>query len=376
MLTFQDYINELKKGVFKKRVKIEWLRREDETPYEEFSADIMGGNLSISRQNGTRRSVSLKLKNIDGKYIPSEDGVWINQKFKLYLGLDINGEDYLIPQGVFVISDPVATSNFSETYIELNGIDKFSLLDGTLGGNLEGIYQIPLNTKIFDAINSILVLAKDKLPALLGDYFKTDKTPYTIRKEVGSATLGEILTDFAFMVSANIYYGDLGNLVFEEDIDDEIKGSIWDFTTDEFHYLGATNSYAFSKVYNKVVVIGANIDGNIATGMAENKNLQSNTRSQLIGVKIMPPVTDDNITTDDLAQQRAVYELKRVTGLQSSISIKCTPFFHFNVDEVITITDKNLKLDHEKHLIQSIDIDFSNSGTMTVSCIKSKELAF
>lgn len=374
MITFQDYIKELKKGRFKKRVKIEWLRQEDESTYEDMTADIISGNLSVNRQNGIRRSVNLQLKNINGKYIPNEDGIWINQKFKLYLGLEINGEDYFIPNGVFVLDDPEVTSNFSESYINITGKDKFSALDGSLGGQLDSIYQIPVGTNIHSVIKSILTLANDKnQPILLSD-FANEITPYTIKKEYGNNNYGQILIELAQMLSANIYYNELGQLVFEKDVEDSLKGSIWDFNTDEFHYLGATNKYVFSKVYNKIVVIGSNINGNIATGIAINNNLQSNTRVQLIGLKTKEPIMDDMITTDDLAQQRANYELKRAIGVQSAVSIKSTAFFHFDVDQVITLTDSNLKLIQERFLIQSINLDFKNEGTMTISCVKSKEL--
>jgi hypothetical protein len=329
MITFQDYIRVIQTGNIIKRCKIEWLYNEDEMPSNSFVADLISGSLTITRQNGIRRSVNITLRNIDGKYVPNEySDVWINHKFKLWLGISINGEDFFLPQGVFVISDPELTSNCSESTISISAQDKFCLLDGTLGGSLESIYQIPVNTNIYQAIKSILVLAGDKISPILQSDFINEITPYTIRKEFGDGTYGNVLLDLAGMLSANIYYNVNGQLVFEKDINDSIKGSEWDFTTDTFHYLGATNKYLYSKVYNTVIVIGASINGNIATGKASNTNLQSDTRIQLIGEKVKP-IEDSNIPTDDLAQQRSEYELKRAISVQKSIDIKFYPLICF-----------------------------------------------
>jgi len=378
MSTFQDYIDKIKTGKYKKRCKVEWLRSEDESVSSEFTADILSGSLSITRQNGIRRSVSIKLKNINGQYIPSEDSnIWINRKFRLSLGIAINkDEDYFFSQGIFVISDPEAISNFSESYLTLNGSDKFSLLSGDMGGNFTSIYQAPLGSNIYTTIRGILALNNDKLPPILCNNFTSEITPYTVRKDIGSSTYGEVLIEFAQILSCNVYYNELGNLVFEKDVEDTIKGSQWDYSTDNFHYLGATNTYKFKDVCNTIVVIGSNINGSIATGTAINNNLQSGTRVQLIGSKPKTPIVDDNITTNSLAQQRAEYELKRVVALQTSISINAMPMFHLDVDQVITLTDYSLKLNEERFLTQSITLQLENQGNMSISCVKSKDIVF
>lgn len=377
-VTYQDYINKINTGKYTKRAKVEFLRNEDESTYKEITGDVLSGTLNVVRQNGIRRSVSIKLKNTNGQYIPSEDNdIWINRKFKLSLGIAINDiEDYLFPMGVFVVSDPEAVSNCSESYLTLNGADKFSLLNGDMGGSFTSIYQAPISSNIYTLIRGILALNNDKLSPILDNSFVSEVTPYTIRKDIGSATYGEVLIELAGILSCNIYYNELGNLVFEKDQSDTIKGSLWDYSTDTFHYLGATNTYKFKDVCNTIVVIGANINGAIATGMAINNNLQSGTRVQLIGSKPKPPIVDDNITTNTLAQQRAEYELKRVVALQTSISVNAMPMFHLDVDQVITLTDSSLKLDEERFLIQSIGLQLENAGNMTVACVKSKDIVF
>jgi hypothetical protein len=377
-LTFDDYINAVKATTINPRIKIEFLYP-DETVKEEITEDIKsdGGNLSINFQNGVRKSCNVTLINIEKKYIPSPNTIWIKNKFKLWLGFKINGEDYFISQGIFVVRNPEVLSNYSEKTVNLTGIDKFALLDGTLGGELDGIYQIPVGTNIYEAIKSILVLVNDtKSPILDGKYI-SEVTPYTLRKEAGG-NYGELLIELAGMLSANIYYNENGHLIFEEgtiDIVDNIKSPIWEFTTDEFEYLGSTVTYQFEDIFNEVLVIGDNIDGNIATGKATNTNLLSSTRTQLIG-KRTKVIEDSIIYTDNLALQRANYELKRLVMLQSKSIIKSTPMYHLDVNKIITLTDDYYDFDKERFLIQSINIPFSLGSQIDIDVVNAVELTF
>lgn len=377
-LTYDDYINALKSTTIRPRIKIEFLYP-DETVKEEITQDIKsdGGNLSINFQNGVRRSCNVSLINIDKKYIPSPNTIWIKNKFRLWLGLEINGEDYFISQGIFVIRNPEVSSNFSEKLVNLTGIDKFALLDGQLGGDLDAIYQISVGTNIYAAIKSILVLAGDTKSPILDTKYISEVTPYTIRKEAGR-NYGELLIELAGMLSTNIFYNENGHLVFEEgaiDIVDNVKSPIWEFTTDEFEYIGSTVTYQFEDIFNEVLVIGDNINGNIATGKATNTNLLSSTRTSLIG-KRTKVIEDSIISTNSLALQRANYELKRLVMLQSKSVIKSTPMFHLDVNKVITLTDDYYNFNKDRFLIQSVNIPFSLGSQIDIDVVNAVELKF
>ena len=377
-LTFDDYLTALKTSTINPRIKIEFLYP-DETVKEEITQDIEsdGGNLTINFQNGVRKSCNVPLINIDKKYIPSPNTIWIRNKFRLWLGLEINGEDYFISQGIFVVRNPEMSSNFSEKIVNLTGIDKFALLDGQLGGELDGIYQIPVGTNIFNAIKSILVLAGDTKTPILDTKYKDEVSPYTIRKEAGG-NYGELLNGLAGMLSANIYYNENGNLFFEEgaiDIVDNIKAPIWEFTTDEFEYLGSVVTYQFEDIFNEVLVIGDNINGDIATGKTTNTNLLSSTRTQLIGTRTKV-IEDSLISTDSLALQRSNYELKRLVMLQSKSTVKSTPMFHLDANKVITLTDDYYGFYKSRFLIQSVNIPFSLGSQVDIEVVNAVELAY
>ena len=62
MANFQDYINILKSGIIKPRIKIEWLRP-DETVESEFISEILDLTLNVVRNNGVRRTLQFSVKN-------------------------------------------------------------------------------------------------------------------------------------------------------------------------------------------------------------------------------------------------------------------------------------------------------------------------
>lgn len=369
-ISYNDYVQYLTGGLYKPLVKIEWLRN-DETVEDEFTADVLSGNLTINRNNGIRRSVSLVLNNKDSIYIPNKDSyIWINKKFKLWLGFEINNVEYFLPQGVFVLSNPETVSNFSNKTVKISGVDKFGLLDGTLGGELNGIYQITNGTNINTAIKAILTAYGDDISPLLQT--TTENTPYTIRKEYGE-TYGSLLIELAGILSRDIYYNENGHLVCEErDADDDLA-VLWDFTTENSIYQGCSRIYYFDKVYNEVKVIGDNIDGDIATGVALNDKAISNTRYQLIG-KRTKIIEDSKISTDTLAQARAEYELNKIIAVQSSISLNSLPMAHLDVGKAITIFDESLELNRERFIIESISIPLTLKSQMTIGVVKSSEL--
>ena len=394
-LTVRQYLDILESGEsFTYNARLSFLRIIDESVANTITADILDGNLTVNWQNGTRRSVSLTLANIDGEYNPNPYGIWVNSKFLLELGIDRNGDEIYFKHGVFVVSEPQINSTSSSNRITLNGIDKFSLLDGTNGGNLDGTYLIPVSTDVNTAIKSILDLYLDansqfpidakspKLQALIPTIASPnlDKTPYTMRTERGR-TYGDVLLELNSMVSRNMYYDEAGHLVFEEDYDDSIKGSLYhykdvlDSGKNKNIYLGSTLNYKWRELYNSVQVVGfTDSNGVIYDYTAKNDNSTSRTSIQRIGVKFLS-LDFPEIYNDELAQVRAEYELKRRNAMQSSISISCVPNLSLDVDRVIEITESAYGFDAERMLITGFNLPLQNNGIMSLSAVKTEELA-
>jgi len=377
-VTFNDYINALKSGVYKPVIRIDWLRP-DETVYQTLTTSLenSGGTLSAQRVNGQRRSLDFSIINLDKTYIPNPDGIWVRQKFKLYLGLEINGEDFLLPQGVFVLENPAVSSNYSESKVAIKSLDKFSLLDGTLGGELNSTYIIPIGSSILAAIQNVLTIAGDPQQPIFYTGWLAEVMPYTIIKELGNGTLGDILNDLAGMLSALVYYDEEGRLNFVPDVKDYEKASYWDFTTEEVNYLGSTYTYEFSKIFNECLVVGDNINGATVIAITQNTNLMNPNSIPNLGFKRTLVVSDSIIDTLVLAKERSEYELRNVMRVLASSNMNAIPMYHLNPDEVITITDiKNLGLDAQRLIINGFSLPLQIGGTMTIDAADTAELAF
>lgn len=372
-VSISEYLNYIKTStVLRPRVRMQFLRS-GETVESEIITDVLGGSLNINRDNGVRRAVSIEMQNLNGMFNPDRYGVWINRKFKLFLGYNINGEDLFFPQGIFVMSNPTYTSTSSGSRVTISGSDKFSLLDGTNGGYLNNIYQIPVSSDPNAAIRALLGIYNDPAEPLLQDTAVT--TPYTIRKNYDD-TARSVLEELEFMLSRNVYYNEEGRLVFKDDIDDDQKGSLYDFNfgSTSFEYLGSNREADFSKVYNIVKVIGDNVNGDIAIGEARDENPLSPTNVSIIGEKPHPPIFQDVIQTDAQALALAEYVLKRSLILNNLISISSIPMFHLDVDQIITLTDENHGFNRQRFLINSISIPLEVGGTMSITAVNADEV--
>ena len=114
----------------------------NDNPIEEIQGIITGGNISIDGASSSRRTCSLQ---IIASEVNIHEYYWgLKTKFKLYIGvtnnIDSSYEDIIwFPQGMYLISS-FNTSQATNSYsISIQGADKMSLLDGTLGGTITAL---------------------------------------------------------------------------------------------------------------------------------------------------------------------------------------------------------------------------------------------
>jgi hypothetical protein len=387
-LTFNDYTNLLNGNIFRQRVKVEMLRFADFSVETEITGDLINdsnSSLTVTRNNGIRRVVQFNMQNpiINNvaKNVPDMKNNFLSPRtpFRLWLGLaDDNDNTYFISQGIYLLSTPVVVSNFAEGTLTINGVDPFSLYDGTLGGELSNTYTIAAGINLYVAINDVLTEQNYPLSPILDSQFLTQVLPYTITTTSGNK-LGDILVELAGMVSANCYFDINGRFVFAGDTQDEIKASLWDFSTNEFSYEGATNTYNYPNLYNSIVVIGSNINSlnNVTyTATATNTNLASSTSVKNLGYTRTNLITDNLIPNNTQCLWRANYELKRAIAEECDIAILCVPVYHLDVDCVITLTDPLLNYTLERFLINSYTIPFNTGGQMSINAVSAVDIAY
>lgn len=382
------YERVIKSKVIRPRFKL-LLLNSDESVKEDISHDLIlgSGALSINYQQGARRSLTFSLNNEEGKYTPDENSgyIWINTKFRFELGIELNDEDVCYNSaGIFVVSSPVSIRKSAENIVTFQCSDKFALLDGTLGGVLEGAYEIPTGTKIKKALQDILLRDNgngepiDSQPIIYDSSFEEETLYYKIAK-TPNESLGAMMIEMADMLGADIWYNNEGNLVFKSGIRDIVeftKPTLWNFSEYEIEYMGNDINYNFSGVKNRVRVTGANVNGAVIySAIAENNNPKSPTRISKIGVKNLY-IENSNIYSDSLARQYAEYELNKISILQLLINVFSTYMIHLDVNFCITITDSFNKLHRERFIIQSLSVPLSIESTISIQCTNVASLPF
>jgi len=353
----------------------------NENVVQEITRDISSnnnGSIDINYQQGVRRSCSITFIDPYGEYIPDVNkGIfWLNQKFKLYVGLEDldTGDKYWFSQGVFYVNDPII--NRTEKIVTINGVDKFGFFGSELNYNqLEGTYLIPEGTRVFDAIINILLLDRgngqviDPIAPILDVTYKNNVLPYDINKSPGSY-LGDILIEIANVLGANIYYNTEGQLVLSSgtlDMSYSNKSPIYEFIDVLPEYGDSSLRYDYVNAINSITVVGSNVNGAVYQYTAENRNPMSPLRIDLIGKKTGALVETSNAGSlnDVMAYAKFLLNYKSIVQMAVDFSSSFLP--HLKEDEVIEITDRYYKYEKERFIIQSIKIPLNPLDKMTIS---------
>lgn len=372
-----DYLTSvLKRPTIKSRFRLFILNPDETIDIEIPEEDIIinSGNFTENYQNGQRKSINISLINNDGKYTPSINSIWVHNKFRFDIGLEFDGQIYWFPRGIYVLGNPSVSHQISDKQVTLSLVDKFALLEGKMG-TLETTYEIPVDTNIEEAITKILNLDNgsgypiDLKPIIYDRAFQGKIMPYTLSKDAGS-TLGELILELGTILNAEIYYNSQGNLcvidINEATLDNQ-KASLWDYSENDGDYQGATMTYNFENAVNEVHVVGDNINNAISYAMSKNENPLSPLCIQRIGRRV-EYINDSNIYNDNLAQQRANYELRKLTILETIMSIQVSFNPLLFVNNLITLEDSYYKINRERFLIQSISYSLGDANQMTISC--------
>ena len=404
---YSEYLYTLKTN-YRPAIKIEWVNN-DGSSYGEITNSYvdMSGTVSVSMENGTRRTADIELDNSNGEFSVDVYNLWYGKMVKLWMGLYLSdGSPYYFPQGVFYVNSVEESNTPLQRTVSLHLIDKWCFLDGTMWGNLDGIYIVPVGSNIYDALTKLLKTSRftgenvdeagepqtnavDPIMPNLSSYYltKTYKdgettynaidTPYEIRMEYGK-TYADILLEFATILGAYIYYDVDGRLTIEptqDDIVDSSKPILWTFTPNEQEFLSEDSSHDFGTFYNDIIVIGYTTNGKQAKGRAQNKNTASPTSIPIVGIKTYPPYEDATYYTDEQCNELAEYYLKRQTIKQRSVQISSAPMFHLRENRLIECV-RPYTMEKEALLISGYDLPIGTTGTMSITATSVNEFSF
>lgn len=354
--------------------EIDFLDKE-ENVIDSVIPDIVSGSVSFDSSSNSRRTCNLVLKNLNGEYIPSSDSkIWVGSKFAVKSGYyDISGNKYLFPQGVFVLGNPNLLSNIVQKEVSFDGLDKMSLLDGTLDGLLSNKYEIALNSRIDTVVKSILTDLVGESKYIISEC--ATLTPYTITKEINSnildilLELAKIAGDFECFYDASGYFH-FSKAITSEDI--QTTAPTWSYLTEGL-YIESRRELKLNEVKNAVYIWGAYNDETGEQYSSISKDLTGSKFSiDEIGEKKLI-LTLEELYTDDLCQQRSDMELLKNIKSQESVSMSIVPNFSHDLNEVITLEDSGNGTSGN-YLIQSISYNFSYDTVMSITMWRIRDL--
>ena len=354
---------------------------------------IASGSVTANLQNGQRMSATVTLDNADLSYETAVNKVWFGQEVALDEGLILsNGTEYYRQTGVFVIDNPTEKIDPKTRTVTYRLLDKWAELDGTLGGNLEGTYEVAVGTNIFEPITALLEEDRgngqpvDNMTPVYTEYYnsKTQElpdgttasmtdSPYTLTVNGDGGTVAQVILGLAGMVNAWVGYDNTGRLRIEpsqDDILDINKPVLWRFTPEEAQLLGMSYTVKKEDVYNDIIVVGEMLDDyEQPGGRATNLDPRSDTNVNLIGRKTKYESASGYATTQQ-CRDLAEWKLKRSSVLQKAVSLSCIQMMHIDLNSLVEIvrTDKPGN-PVERHLIQGFTRPLAYNGAMTISAV-------
>lgn len=373
----ERYLEALKSPVIEPIYRI-CILNEDETELEDITEHIIDGTgvYNIEQKTGQRASLNFELSNIDHRWNLSiyKNSIYFNTKFVLYIGIVVDNSVYWNKKGVFVVEN--ITPNRDTETISIQLKDKFAMLDGTVGGKISDKVYFPNGTRIKDIVCALLVMDKgngkpyDAKPIIFPAKYEHMLIMYDIIKDVES-TIGDIYIELAELMSCYVYYGDSGSLEFVEGYNNRVACTLpiaYHFSTETMDLIvGSSAEYNAANIVNKVVVIGGNINGKIFTATAQNDDLRSPTNIHLFPDTRVKVVTNDNVYTDELAQDLADFTLTNESRLTIAEKFTCMWTPHLTVNQVVTLTDDYMRYKAQKFIVNSLSYELSGNGKITGS---------
>ena len=217
-IDYAKLIRYLERPSIKQRYRVSVLTPNEEPSYVIPERDIAlnGINFTESYQNGQRRNFTLELINTDGRYTPSIEGLWVNDRFRLDIGLEIGNQLIWFPKGIYIMGDSSLNYSGSEKTVSIQMQDKYAVFEGKTG-TLDSAYEIEVGSDICDTIRGILNFTMgngyimDYKQPIFDSSFYGKKTQQTIRAEQGE-NYGSLIDSLATQLSAEYYYNNVGNL--------------------------------------------------------------------------------------------------------------------------------------------------------------------
>jgi hypothetical protein len=383
LFSYNDYVNAIRSRMSKYITRL-YVLNEDESIRKDVSEYLISASIDLNYQQGQTRSCNVSLMNFNKEWLPSpvKGMLWKGTKFRLDLGIYYNGTVYWQQFGIFTPNDPSLSNDESNKTISLQMYDKFALLDGTLGGKSNKNFKINAGSSVRDAIQLCLNTDKgngkvyDNKTLIFSSKYMAETVDYTI-SQTQDMSMGEIIITLANMISCDVYYNEMGNLVLTDGVYDiymDNRPILWNYSKSELEYKNPNMTIDFSKIINEVTVKGAIVNGKQFKATVQNTNPQSQTNVNMTDITPFN-IEDKNITSDELCLNRGKYEIKKksILGLQVSFNSIFIP--HLIHNGMVLWGNSDYSFSNEKFVISNIHIECNTEMLMNLKLSNLKEVA-
>ena len=367
-----DYdLSQLK--VRNQRIKVDLLNFNFQT-INSLEGKVTDGSISIDATSDIRRTCNITLVVEKSENMIAPGGqVWLDKFIKVYVGTDNprNGNETVWNNmGLFLINNPESVYNATTNTITFEGLDLMAKLTGRRNG------QLPAVTTVVPAESKVADVVKQTITQLGGfdKYIIQDagyEIPYDIKKDMGS-TIYDLLVEIRDLYSDWEMFFDVDGVFHWQQIPNGINEPVvLDFNQlKQKVIISETIDVDFENVKNHIIVYGRLLD-NGEQVMATSTDTISSSPYNVDSIgQINYIVDDEKIYNNDLAQQRADYELFLHARMNDSITLEIVPLYWLNdVNVKIAHTNKNVGIEGE-YLIKTLEIPLGVGNNMTITAIK------
>lgn len=290
---------------------------------------------------------------------------------RIYMGLKDQRTQQTIwyCQGIFIIDSASYSFDASTQELSLSCSDLMSILSNTCyNPQMVSEITIPVGSSARSVLISLLESLSSAIPYRIDDL---GTIPYDLVFPLGT-TLYEIIAKIRDLYPGWEFFFDTnGTFIFETIPSGSSNPVVLDDTILQSLVVNESTDYDFNEVKNCVAVYGKTLDdGTQIYGEAKDTLTDSPFSIARIGerMEVLSGGDYDLITTNDLAQQRADYELWRLTRLNDGMSLETIAVYWLDVNQKIAYTSKITGVSAE-YLIKQIAYSSADS-TMSLSVIK------
>ena len=356
------------------KIKVELLNFNFET-INSLEGKVISGSINVDATADIRRTCSLGLiaTNIEENMVTSGGEIWLDKFIKIYEGIDNprnNNETVWWNMGMFLINNPNTVYNSTDHTITFEGLDLMAKLTGRRNGQLPAVATlVPAGSKIAAVVQRTITQLGGFSKYVIQD--EGLEVPYDIKMDMG-ATIYDLLVELRDLYPNWEMFFDVDGVFHWQKIPSgENEPVIFDFDSlMQPMVISDSIDIDFENVKNHIIVWGRLLDsGEQVTAEISDMNMDSPFSIARIG-QINYIVDDERIYNNELAQDRAKYELYLHARLNDTISLEIVPIPWLNdVNIKINYTNKKIGIEGE-YLIQTLSIPLDINSNMTITASK------